>query len=645
MIRRAFWTLLAFAVCAGAKAQTSVPVRGNVAVRGVPEIPLSLAREVDRYNEYRTAHFAAWHPDRVEMLVITRFGDAAQVHRVAEPGGRRSQLTFFSEPVLDVSSWTSDAGRELFTFQMDAGGDEFYQIYSFDLQTRRSALLTDGKKRNGGGVYSDQAGLLAYPRVDSDSQGAFTEFRVVDPRDPSTDRLVTKQPGGGWQPTDWSPDGKRFLALEYRSINDARVWEVELESGETRLVAPTGNADGEATIAHGDGKYAVGDVVYFTSDAESEFHQLYRVTDGRREKLTDGDWDIEDVALSRDGKWIAYTTNEAGRSVLRILDAATGEHIATPEIPLGVISGLRWHNDGRHLAFTLSSASIPGDVFVLERGGGLERWTFSESSVDTSQFSEPELVEWTSFDGRKISGFLYRPPARFEGKRPVILNIHGGPESQSRPKYQGETNYFLNEMGIAVLYPNVRGSQGYGKSFLKLDNGLLREGTHKDIEALIDWVNSRDDLDAGKIMVRGGSYGGYMTLSAAYRFSDRIACAVDLVGISNLRTFLENTKGYRRDLRRAEYGDERIPELRRWMDETSALHNVDKIRKPLLVLQGANDPRVPKSESDQIVSALERTKTPVWYVVFEDEGHGFRKKPNADFAFYCTVLFAKTYLE
>ena len=205
-------------------------------------------------------------------------------------------------------------------------------------------------------------------------------------------------------------------------------------------------------------------------------------------------------------------------------------------------------------------------------------------------------------------------------------------------------NYYINELGIAVILPNVRGSSGYGKSFLKMDNGLLREGTYRDIEALLRWIGKQDDLDADRILVTGGSYGGHMTLASAARHNDLIRCSIDVVGISNLRTFLENTQGYRRDLRRAEYGDERDPEIRSFLDRTAPLTMSDQIRKPMLVVQGRNDPRVPVTESDQIVETLQKTETPVWYIVANDEGHGFRKKRNSDFQFYATVMFIEQFL-
>ena len=288
------------------------------------------------------------------------------------------------------------------------------------------------------------------------------------------------------------------------------------------------------------------------------------------------------------------------------------------------------------------------------RGGALTtwppvavtRWTASETGgIPAKQFVEPELVKWKSFDGKEISGFLYRPSAaKFPGKRPVLVVIHGGPEGQSQPVFLGRGNYYLNEMGIALIYPNVRGSTGYGKTFSLLDNGFQREDTYKDINSLFDWIGAQSDLDAARICVTGGSYGGHMTLAVSTFYSERIKCSVDIVGMSNLVTFLEHTEAYRRDLRRVEYGDERDPKMHDFLEKIAPMNNIEKIKKPMMVVAGKNDPRVPVSESEQIVAALKKEGTPVWFLIGKDEGHGFRKKTNQDFQFYATVEFLKEYL-
>jgi dipeptidyl aminopeptidase/acylaminoacyl peptidase len=321
--------------------------------------------------------------------------------------------------------------------------------------------------------------------------------------------------------------------------------------------------------------------------------------------------------------------------------------LKVPKLPLGVPSNLSWHENSRDLAFNMTSAKSPFDVYSLDvKAGKVERWTESETGgLTTSTFVEPELIKLKSFDGTPISAFVYRPdPAKFPGKRPAMINIHGGPESQSRPGFQARYNYYLTELGIGIIYPNVRGSSGYGKTFLTLDNGFKREDSVKDIGAIVEWVKKDNAFDAKKIAVIGGSYGGFMTLASLTHFPDDLKCGVDVVGISNFLTFLKNTQDYRRDLRRAEYGDERDEKMREFLEKISPTTNVKKIKSPLFVVQGKNDPRVPVTEAEQMVKAIRDNGGTVWYLMAQDEGHGFAKKKNYDFQFLATILFFKEHL-
>jgi dipeptidyl aminopeptidase/acylaminoacyl peptidase len=339
-------------------------------------------------------------------------------------------------------------------------------------------------------------------------------------------------------------------------------------------------------------------------------------------------------------------SNEDGVSVLRFLDTKTGKEKLRPKLPAGVISGLKWHEKLDEVAFTFSSARSPSDVYSVNLKGKVERWTESETGgLDAEKFVTPELVKLNSPDGVGISAFVYHPDAtRFPGKRPVLISIHGGPESQSLPTFMGRLNYLVNEMGIALVVPNVRGSAGYGKTFLTLDNGVKREDSVKDIGTVIRWIQRSSRLDGDRIAVMGGSYGGYMTLASMVNFSEQLRCGIDIVGISDFITFLQNTQDYRRDLRRAEYGDERVPEVRAVLERIAPARNVGKIKRPMLIIQGKNDPRVPLSESEQMVKALRDAKVETWYLMAKDEGHGFRKKRNVDYQFYLTVTFLQQHL-
>ena len=629
----------------------------NLVIDGVPPIPGDLPDQVGRYTESRAAGFQDWHPSRAEMLITTRFGDTNQLHHITQPGGARTQLTFFPDRV-DGGSYEPGKGG-YFVFTKGAGGNEFNQNYRYDFATGEITLLTDGKSRNSGPTWSNKGDRIAY--TSTRRNGADTDIYIESPSDPKSDKMLAEVKGGGWQPTDWSPDDKQFLVVEYISINESYIWLFDAQTGEKKEVTPR-PPEGAEKVAYSEALFSKdGKGIFVTTDRESEFQRLAYIdlASGKHSYLIpDARFDVDNWDLSHDGKQIAYTLNENGVSTLHMMEikpsagavtvGAKKEPVFNPALPAAVISGLRFHRDPKQslLAFNVVGARSPSDVYTWSTAGGKSttaRWTASETGgIPASRFVEPELVKWKSFDGKEITGFLYKPdPAKFAGKRPVIINIHGGPEAQYRPAFLGRNNYFINELGCAILFPNVRGSQGYGKTFLKLDNGLLREDSYRDISALLDWIPSRSELDAGRVMVTGGSYGGFMTLAVATNYADKIRCALDVVGISHLATFLKNTESYRRDLRRVEYGDERDPKLAEFMERTAPLNNAQKITKPLFVVQGANDPRVPKSEAEQIVATLKKQGTPVWFLMAKDEGHGFAKKKNADFQFYSTVQFIR----
>jgi len=615
----------------------------NLVTDGLPEIPAAVAEAVGRYTEFRSAALASWHPTKREMLIQTRFGDTPQIHEVRFPLGARRQLTFFPDRVGNAS-WPRRAS-DYIVFTKDQGGDEFSQIHRLDLATGEVRMLTSGgRSQNELGPWSHQGDRLAFGSTRRN--GADRDIYLMDPKDPASARLLLEVKGGGWAPFDWSPDDKKVAVLEFISVNESYVWLVDVATGEKTLVTPKG---GEP-VAYGGARFSAdGKGVYVTTDKDSEFQRLayLELGSGTHRYLTSHlSWDVDSFALSPDGRTIAFVTNEEGLDVLHLLDTASGKEKPAPRLPVGLVVALEWHNNGRDLGLSLSSARSPVDCYSLDVATGkLERWTESETGgLNAANFSEPELVRWKSFDGRTISGFLYKPGPRFSGPRPVIINIHGGPEGQARPGFLGRGNFYMDELGVAVIYPNVRGSTGFGKSFVKLDNGVLREDSVKDVGALIDWIATRPDLDASRVMVTGGSYGGYMTLAVATHYDAKLRCALDVVGISNFVTFLQNTESYRRDLRRVEYGDERDPAMKEHLVRISPATNAAKITKPLFVVQGRNDPRVPYTESEQMVATVKKNKGPVWYLLASDEGHGFAKKKNQDFQLFATVAFIQEYL-
>ena len=529
-------------------------------------------------------------------------------------------------------------------FSKDIGGNEFFQVYRFDNESGDVTLLTDGKSRNVAPVWSYDGQKLAYGSTRRN--GNDVDLYVVEPANSKSDRMLTQLQGGGWEPLDWSPDNRKILVREEISANESYLWIVEASNGEKTLITPKGGAK----IAYGGGQFSKdGKGIYVTTDKDSEFQRLAYVDPASKQHnylSSHISWDVDEFDLSYDGRTIAFVTNEDGFGVLHLLDTKTAKEKPVPDLPKGIASGVRWHKNNRDLGFNITSARSTSDVYSLDvQTGKVDRWTYSETGgLNTANFSEPQLIHWKSWDGREISGFLYRPPAKFTGKRPVIVNIHGGPEGQFRPGFLGRNNYYLNELGLAMIFPNVRGSTGYGKTFLTMDNGLLREGSYKDINFLLDWIQTQSDLDASRVLVTGGSYGGFMTLAVATNYNDRICCSVDVVGPSNLVTFLEHTSGYRQDLRRVEYGDERDPKMRDFLERIAPFNKTKNITKPLFVIAGKNDPRVPASESEQMVSTVRQNGTPVWWLEAKDEGHGFRKKKNQDYQFYATVMFVKEYL-
>lgn len=600
---------------------------------GMPAVPAELAERTRPYMEFRTAAFLGWHPQDRSLLVATRFGNTNQVHRVAQPGAARQQLTFEEDRIFAASH--SPVTGDVTVVQKDVGGNEFFQLYA--LANGRLTLLTDGKSRNQFGAWSHDGKRIGYSSTRRN--GTDTDLFVMDPRDRSTDRMVAQLQGGGWSIVDFTPDGKQALVREYASITKSNLWLLDVTSG-----ARTSIGDHARAIAYGGAQFAPDGTLWVTSDEGSDFKRLgtLDVKSGEfKSRTPETKWDVEGFDVADDGSFVAYSVNEAGRSVLRILDVDSGTS-RTVATPAGTISGIAVAPWGE-IGLTFTSAKSPADAFSVDpRTIALRRWTTSETGgLDPNANAEPEQLQVKSFDGVQVSGFLYRPDAKkFPGPRPLIVNIHGGPESQSRPGFLGRNNYLINELGIAIFYPNVRGSAGYGKKFVGLDNGpFQREDSVRDIGAFLDALSKDPGLDANRFAVTGGSYGGYMCYATSVFYGPRLDGALCVVAISNFVTFLENTQSYRRDLRRVEYGDERDAKQRKKLLEISPLTRVSEIKLPMMVVTGANDPRVPASEADQIVAAIRANGRTAWHLVGTDEGHGFAKKANQDYQFWTSLMF------
>jgi dipeptidyl aminopeptidase/acylaminoacyl peptidase len=623
--------------------QNTIPVADNLVVENIPPLASSYISDVKNYTESRSASLAAWHPTRKEMLVSTRFANTSQLHCVKMAGGARTQVTFFDEPIRTATF--EPVNGDYFLFLKDIGGSEFSQIYRFDMATKKVTLLTDGKRSQNGDIeWNHKGDKIAYGSTKRNGQDR--DIYCMNPLDSGSDKKLVENTGGGWAAVDWSPDDSKLLVEEYISVNESRLYQVDISTGKKSRLLP--EKDERSTFS-GIAYSKDGTGVYLVTNKENEFNRLafYNLSAKKLQYISSSiPWDVEDAALSKDGKQLAFVTNENGLSKLYVLSTATNEYSDVPNLPVCVIYGIEWSGNSQSLGITFTSYNASADVHEFNTATKeLVRWTESElGGMDISTLQEPRLISWKSFDGRMISGYYYKASSKYTGKRPVIISIHGGPEGQFRPTFLGRSNYYLNELGISIIFPNVRGSSGYGKTFVDLDNGMKREESVKDIGTLMDWIAQQSDLDGERIMVTGGSYGGYMTLATSYLFSDKIHCSIDVVGISNFNTFMKNTEAYRRDLRRVEYGDERDPKMAAFFEAIAPANHTDKIKKPLFIVQGGNDPRVPATESIQMKDNIKQHGGTVWFLMAKDEGHGFSKKNNVDFQFYSTIEFIKRFL-
>ncbi|MBW3560246.1 MAG: prolyl oligopeptidase family serine peptidase [Proteobacteria bacterium] len=640
MLKRSVLAAVCILVAGGAAAQSrssAQPVQtrevGQLVLENIPVTPPEVREGIRRYQNARSAAFQDWLADG-SMLITTRFGQTAQLHRVAAPGAARSQLTFFDEPIAGA---VAQPRTDRYVYSRDTGGDEYFQAYLASTRGGPEARITEPGTRNQSVIFSDDGRRLAWARVSRGDPNY--DIVVMDAADPASRRVV-HEGQGAISPLDISPDGRTLLLGRYRSITDSELFLLDLASGRLTEINPR-----PEEVAYGGGEFTPdGRSVVTLSDQGSDVQRLVQLdlATGRPAPIsaTDLRWNVESFDLSDDGRRLAYAINEDGWSRIVVQDFRTRRALPAPGLPRGVVGGLEWAPDNRRLAITLSTPNSAGDVYSFDAASGkLDRWTFSElGGLDPAALVEPGLIRYRSFDGRQIPAFIYKPRAG-GGRRPVIISIHGGPEGQSRPGFSSTVQYWVNELGAAVVVPNVRGSEGYGKTYLKLDNAEKREDSVKDIGALLDWIATQPDLDPSRVVVHGGSYGGYMVLASMVNYNDRLAGGVDIVGISNWTTFLTNTEGYRRDLRRAEYGDERDPKMRAVFDRISPLNNIARVSKPMLVIQGANDPRVPKTEADQVVARIRGNGGDVWYLLARDEGHGFRKKQNTDVQREVETLF------
>ncbi|MFC1651329.1 S9 family peptidase [Candidatus Latescibacterota bacterium] len=623
-----------------------VPKPPTIKAEEVPRIPWTLAKEMyDLINKnLKNTAFNNWTPNENGMLIW------------ANSGGLRSKLHLISDandqPVkianLPDNAWGFTVNpannKNYMIFLLDEEGNEQYQLFRYNFEEHTYIRITDGKSRHSRGSFNKDGTLLTL--TSNRRNGIDFDIYTIDPNDSTSLRMIY-QAEGIWGPGQWSNNSNHIILRNIISANESKLYLLDINTLERRELF----SNNSGKIYYGDAVWGNNDdIFYYLSDFESEFKQLHELNliTGTDSVLTSGiNWDVINLEISADTKWLAFTVNEDGLNRLYTMNCQTRQILAVPNIPVGSVGHMRMHPKKNLLALNHTSPFSLTNILTLDmHTNQIFEWT-KKAEADPS-LPPPQTIHYATFDlvdgkPRTITAYVLRPPDRFTELSPVWIDIHGGPESQANP-IMDPMHELARKRGITIIIPNVRGSAGYGKSFLKLDNGYLRENSVKDIGALLDWISSQSEFNKERIAVYGGSYGGYMVLASAVHYSNRLRCGADLFGISNYVTFLENIPEYGRDLRRAEYGDERIVEMRQFLESISPLNNTEKINIPLFIYQGKNDPNVPLSESRQIVKKIREAGKEVWYIEASNEGHGLTQPLNTIYVGAAGLIFLEKYL-
>ncbi|MGA0133205.1 MAG: S9 family peptidase [Opitutales bacterium] len=632
--------LLLATILAGCVVPT-LPHPGNFVADAVPPVPAALAAEMDPYLNLGGAGFKGWDSRGRAAIVSTRVGGASHLHRMTEALGRRIALTRGTEPVK--YGWFQPGGTRL-AYLVDKGGDENFQLMLTADAGAAPLRVTDGRSRNTGPVWSPDGRRIAW--ASNRRNGRDSDLIVIDVKEPSKARTLVTGSSPGWSAAGWSPDSRWLLARQSVGVEHTRLHKVDLATGGRTEVTPAGGPRAFTHVRLAE----KGRAAYALSTLGGDFLRPVRIDlEARTVRAIKGspDWDCEELEVSEDGTRLAVIVNVDGRAQLRCWELPSGRPLQAPSLRPGVLSDLAFRPGSHEVGFTLNSEDSPSDAWSADLDTGkLTRWTDRTSRPKIEvKAPEPATVRVQSFDGEEIPCLVYLPdPDKFPGRRPAIMIFHGGPEGQSRPGFRGGMLYYLDRLGVALIYPNVRGSSGYGRRYLDLDNGVRRGDAVKDVGPVLDWAAGHPRIDPARIAAYGGSYGGFMCLASLAEHGARFRCGVDVVGVTNIVTMLEQTSDYRRAARRAEYGDERKQDVRAALEAVAPARNASRIRTPLLVVHGRNDPRVPLAEAVRIRDAVRAGGGEVWYLVAEDEGHGFSKKPNADHQARVTALFLKEHL-
>jgi dipeptidyl aminopeptidase/acylaminoacyl peptidase len=583
--------------------------------------------EFARYLKIRSAWGPSWSPDGRKVSFLTEITGVPQVWEVlAEGPSWPEQLTFYEERVSDAE-YSPTQDRLL--FGMDAGGNERTQLFLLESGEVTDLTRAPGAIHYSGG-FSPDGGRVAYTATRRNG----TDFDVFVQELDGEPALVWEVPGYHTV-SDWAPDGSFLLVSRHRSNLDNDLYRLDLATGEATLLTP----HEEDARFYGARVTPDGGSVYLATDRDGDFLRLARLDLATLdlEYLTPDDRDVEAVELGEDGRYLLASRNVEGYSDL-MLFSGEGRRMPDPEVPEGILGGFELSPDSRRLAFTLVGPTRNADVWVMDLPDGEARriTRSSTAGIPRSTFRRPHLVRYPTFDGREIPALFYECE---EGSAPVVVNVHGGPESQSRPAFAPVTQYLLHR-GYAVFFPNVRGSTGYGKAYTHLDDVELRMDSVKDLAHAAYWLREKGHQ---RVAVMGGSYGGFMVLAALTEYPELWTAGVDIVGIANLVTFLENTGSYRRALREAEYGS--LGSDRDFLESISPIHRAGNIKAPLMVIHGKNDPRVPVGEAEQIVEKVRKNGGTVEYLLYEDEGHGLAKLKNRLDAYPKIAAFLDEHLD
>ena len=621
--------LLAFTCAAHAS-------QAGLTLEGTGPVPAALAAQIAPYEDVRGARFLAWLADG-SLLIRTRFADVDQIHRVAAPLGMRTQLTYSADPVTRAAAPRTALGH--FAFLDGDDGDGMAQVSSYRLADRSVRRLTSGAAHRGGLVWSPDGRELAY--YGRGVGAASDDIYVVAASPGARPRLLVAGQQGSWSALDWSPGGAELLVEQVLSREHCRLDIVNAETGAVTPVTIGGDASGDWGHVRS-ARFAPGGLgVYVVSDAASEFAELRYVdlaTHASRVLTASVPWDVEAFDVSPDGRYIAYVANVDGTSRLTVLDTRYKLQRSPPGIPQGVISNVGFDRTGRRLAMTAESPQSPPDVYVLNVDRNqVVRWTKSEPGpLSTSAFVPAELVRFPTWDHdglhrRMLSAYVYRP--RTPGPYPVLIDLHDGPHGQARPHFDPFVQLAVSVLGYAVVEPNVRGSSGYGRSFLELDTGKRRGDAVRDVGSLLVWIGEQPAFDAKRVSVMGRGYGGWLALASLADFNDRLAGGIDFAGITDFVSYLEHAPAARKPALRAEYGDIGSDDVQANLDALSPLLNERWIQRPLLVVQGLRDATVPAAQSQELLAVLRSRGDDVWYLGAQHEGHVFRRRRDLA-AFY-----------